>query len=79
MSLPIIIVSVRGQKADEVAALDAEADNYVTKPFSVGELLARMRVALRQARLSGSKAVLVIGDLVIDLTGREVQVAGSLV
>ena len=47
--IPIIILSVRGQEADKIAALDAGADDYVTKPFGVGELLARMRVALRRA------------------------------
>ncbi len=73
-SLPIIIVSVRGQEADKVAALDAGADDYLTKPFGVGELLARMRAALRRANLTGSEPVFVTGDLVVDLARREVRV-----
>ena len=51
--IPTIILSVRGQEADKIAALDAGADDYLTKPFGVGELLARMRVALRRASQSG--------------------------
>ena len=47
--MPIIVLSARGQESDKVAALDAGADDYLTKPFSVGELLARLRVALRHA------------------------------
>jgi two-component system KDP operon response regulator KdpE len=74
-SLPIIIVSVRGQEADKVAALDAGADDYLTKPFGVGELLARMRVALRRANLSSSEPVFRTGDLVVDQARREVRVA----
>src|SRR5262252_10340351 len=48
-AMPIIVLSARGQESDKVAALDAGADDYLTKPFGVGELLARMRVALRHA------------------------------
>ena len=48
--MPIIVLSARGQENDKIAALDAGADDYLTKPFGVGELLARMRVALRHAR-----------------------------
>ncbi len=48
-AVPIIVLSARGQERDKVAALDAGADDYVTKPFSAGELLARIRVALRHA------------------------------
>ena len=50
--MPIIVLSARGQEGDKIAALDAGADDYVTKPFAIGELLARMRVALRHARAS---------------------------
>ena len=79
--VPIIVVSARGREADKVLALDAGADDYLTKPFGVAELLARMRVALRHARLaeSGQEApILEFGDLVIDLTRRVVTVAGEL-
>lgn len=79
MSIPIIVVSVRGHEADKIAALDAGADDYVTKPFGMGELLARMRVALRRASSSGSEPVFAAGDLVVDLARREVRMAGRLV
>ncbi|HET6369380.1 MAG TPA: response regulator [Pseudomonadales bacterium] len=48
-AVPILVLSARGQEADKIAALDAGADDYVSKPFGVGELHARMRVCLRQA------------------------------
>ncbi len=75
--LPIIILSVRGREADKIAALDAGADDYLTKPFGVGELLARLRVALRRAGQSGDQPLFASGDLVVDLTRRVVTVAGS--
>jgi two-component system KDP operon response regulator KdpE len=78
-SIPIIVISVRGQETDKIAALDAGADDYLTKPFGMGELLARMRVAMRHATSSGSEPVFAAGDLVVDLARREVRVAGRLV
>ncbi|MFZ4573862.1 MAG: response regulator [Phycisphaerales bacterium] len=53
-AVPIVVLSARGQEIDKVAALDAGADDYLTKPFGVGELLARIRVALRHSALAGS-------------------------
>jgi two-component system KDP operon response regulator KdpE len=73
--VPIIVLSARGREADKVEALDAGADDYLTKPFGVPELLARMRVALRHAaRAAGEPAeqVLEIGALHVDFARREV-------
>ena len=71
---PIIVLSARGQERDKVAALDAGADDYVTKPFGVGELLARMRVALRHAQVteSGGEPVFEGGGIKVDLSRRQV-------
>jgi two-component system KDP operon response regulator KdpE len=77
LSVPIIILSVRGQEADKIEALDAGADDYLTKPFSVGELLARMRVALRRMTPSTAGLPFISGDLSVDLTRRVVTVAGE--
>jgi len=76
--VPIIILSARGQEKDKVNALDAGADDYLTKPFGVGELLARLRVALRHAATTeGAEPVLVTGDLRIDRANRQVTLAGK--
>jgi len=76
---PIIVLSARGQERDKIDALDAGADDYLTKPFSVPELLARMRVALRHAaRQTGTEEpVFTTGDLVIDRGRRVVTVRGE--
>ena len=77
---PIIVISARGQEQDKVAALDAGADDYLTKPFSLPELLARIRVSLRHLsqRVDEKGAgVHVLGDVHIDLTKREVLLAGA--
>ena len=76
--VPIVILSVRGDDQAKVRALDAGADDYLTKPFSVPEVLARMRVALRHAQLAGDPApgVIVTNDVEIDLTRRQVRRAG---
>ena len=75
---PIIVLSARGQDADKIAALDAGADDYLTKPFSVGELLARMRVALRHAALGvEEEPVFEAGELRIDRSNRVVTVRGA--
>jgi two-component system KDP operon response regulator KdpE len=79
--VPIIILSVRGDESTKVRALDLGADDYVTKPFGVDELLARMRVALRRSggTRSAGEAVIEHGDLTIDLERREVTVRGQAV
>jgi two-component system KDP operon response regulator KdpE len=77
--VPIIVISARGREGDKVAALDAGADDYLTKPFGVNELLARMRVALRHAAMSGtdtSSTVIEVRTLRIDQVRREVAVGG---
>ncbi len=73
---PVIVLSVRGQEVDKIAALDAGADDYLTKPFGMGELLARLRVALRRAKQTGGESVISSGELVVDLTRRQVTVSG---
>jgi len=72
---PIIVLSARGQETDKVEALDAGADDYLTKPFGTEELLARMRVALRHRLRAGETAdtVFQAGELTIDLTARRVS------
>lgn len=75
--IPTIILSVRGQEADKIAALDAGADDYLIKPFGMGELLARMRVALRRASQCGAQPVFTSGDLTVDLARRVVAMAGQ--
>ena len=74
--IPIVILSVRGQEADKIAALDAGADDYLTKPFGTGELLARMRVALRRSSQSKVEPVFCVDDLTVDLARRMVTMAG---
>jgi len=78
-AVPIVVLSARGQEADKIAALDAGADDYVSKPFGVGELLARIRVSLRHADRTVREAgepTFSAGDLVVNLAQRRVLVAG---
>lgn len=80
--LPIIVVSARGEDADKIGALDAGADDYLVKPFSVGELLARVRVALRRAGHEGAEAreggaVLSNGALELDFAARVARAGGE--
>lgn len=74
--IPIIVVSVREQEADKIAALDAGADDYLTKPFGAGELTARIRVALRRSSSTESESVFESGGLYVELSGRVVKVDG---
>ncbi len=77
-SRPIIVLTARAQEHDKVAALDLGADDYLTKPFGIAELLARMRVALRRtARTDAGEPVFQLGDLRVDLERRQVFVAGT--
>jgi two-component system KDP operon response regulator KdpE len=71
---PVIVLTARDRPADKVAALDAGADDYVTKPFDIDELLARVRAALRRSPTASSGPTLVsVGDLEIDLVQRQVR------
>jgi two-component system, OmpR family, KDP operon response regulator KdpE len=79
-TVPILVLSARGQETDKVVALDAGADDYLTKPFGIQELLARMRVALRHAaHLSQEprEPVFTVGELRVDLGHRRVSVANQ--
>src|ERR1700738_2289513 len=73
---PVLVLSVRDDEAGKVAALDAGAEDYVTKPFSTPELLARLRVAQRKTRPEEETSVFKSGDLIIDLTARVVTRGG---
>jgi two-component system KDP operon response regulator KdpE len=76
--VPIVVLSVRDREADKIAALDLGADDYVTKPFGMGELLARVRAALRRAVPSGEAAVVATRDFTVDLAAkRVVDAAGA--
>jgi len=76
--IPIIVLSVREHEHDKITALDAGADDYLTKPFGAGELLARLRVALRHTQAQpGEEAVFALGSLSVDLARRVVRVRGE--
>jgi len=77
--VPVLILSVREREEDKIAALDNGADDYVTKPFSTGELLARLRVAQRHATPASEETVFRCGDWEVDLPGRVVKVKGKVV
>jgi two-component system, OmpR family, KDP operon response regulator KdpE len=77
--VPIIVLSVRDHESDKIAALDAGADDYLTKPFGVGELMARIRVNLRRAVKTEDEPVFEIGGLQVDLSHRLVKVNGKAV
>jgi two-component system, OmpR family, KDP operon response regulator KdpE len=77
-AVPIIILSVKGDEATKIEALDAGADDYLTKPFGMGELLARVRATLRRSPAASPEATTIEqGDFVVDLESRAVQVDGK--
>jgi two-component system KDP operon response regulator KdpE len=79
-TVPIIVLSARGQEQDKIAALDGGADDYVSKPFGMGELLARMRAALRHAAHSPkdtADSTFSVGELDVDLGRRQVLISGK--
>jgi two-component system, OmpR family, KDP operon response regulator KdpE len=76
---PVIILSVRNSEYDIVKALDSGANDYLTKPFRTGELLARIRVAIRQNREEGDHAVLTFGDLTVDIAHHQVRKGNEII
>ncbi len=79
-AMPVLILSARTDETDKVAALDAGADDYLTKPFGVAELLARVRALLRRARAApDSGPVVALGDITVDLARRQVERNGESV
>jgi len=77
-TVPVILISAVGEEEEKIAALDAGADDYVTKPFAIGELLARLRAVLRRAGPTGSPVV-EVGELSVDLEKRAVHMNGRAV
>jgi len=75
-SVPILIVTARDEEPDRVAGLELGADDYITKPFSPRELVARVKAILRRSEPVPRDPILTLGDIVVDLQGREVSVAG---
>jgi two-component system KDP operon response regulator KdpE len=75
--LPIVVLSAIGDEREKVRALDAGADDYVTKPFGTDELLARLRAVLRRTPDGGAEPRVEVGDLVVDLEARRITRAGS--
>jgi two-component system, OmpR family, KDP operon response regulator KdpE len=76
---PIIVLSARDQEQEKVDALDAGADDYVTKPFGMKELMARIRVALRHAAMPENEPIMTCGDLQVDLVQHQVTLAGKII
>ena len=75
--VPIIMLTARGEESDRVRGLDSGADDYVTKPFSTSELVARLRAVIRRARPAVSAEILRMGDLALDLSAHRVSRAGQ--
>jgi DNA-binding response OmpR family regulator len=78
-SVPVVMLTARGDETDRVVGLEMGADDYIAKPFSPRELLARMRAVLRRAMPDPERERVVAGDIVIDVPSREVKVAGRAV
>lgn len=76
-AIPVIVLSARSDEQDKIAALDAGADDYLTKPFGIGELLARVRVALRRHGGQQPEARIQFADVSVDIAARRVQRGGS--
>jgi two-component system KDP operon response regulator KdpE len=77
--LPIVVLSAVGDEREKVRALDAGADDYVTKPFGTDELLARLRAVMRRSAEAGGSPRLELGEVVIDLSDRRIERAGTTV
>jgi two-component system, OmpR family, KDP operon response regulator KdpE len=78
-SVPVIVLSVRGEERSKVAALDAGADDYVTKPFGMDELLARVRAALRRSPDESPDSILDVGDFRLDVNSHQILLNGEAV
>ena len=76
-SVPVVMLTARDEESDLLVGLDAGADDYIGKPFSPKELVARMKAVLRRAEPAGDEQLLVLGDVVVERAGREVRVAGE--
>src|SRR4030042_1125589 len=74
--MPVIVLSVRNSDEDKIALLDAGADDYLTKPFSAGELIARIKVALRHSAPAAQEGIFKSGPLEVDLSTRNVRLSG---
>ncbi len=77
--VPIIILSVRSREVEKIEALNAGADDYLTKPFRVGELLARIQVVMRRVGSTGTRPTYQVSDLVVDFDRRQVTLAGKVI
>src|ERR1700733_3847599 len=77
--IPILMLTAKGDETDRVVGLELGADDYISKPFSPRELLARLRAVLRRSAVDGASERIAVGQVVVDLEGREVTVAGQRV